>query len=182
MKFKEKNCASHAFNHGHSGHKCTKGKAQYIEVFSNNGEYEGGMDEEGKISDQEEEYETTTEEEKQEENQPSLDKEILEVLSVVPRYHTIRFKGVVLGQRDLVLVDEGATHKLIYEVIVEKSNINIEPFDGFTVVIPGHNTMQCKTWVPKLQVTIGNYNFVDSLYVVNVLIRMWFLECNGCIL
>ena len=37
----------------------------------------------------------------------------------------------------------------------------IEPFDGFTVVIPGHNTMQCKTWVPKLQVTVGNYTFVD---------------------
>ena len=28
--------------------------------------------------------------------------------------------------------------------------------------------MQCKTSVPKLQVTIGNYNFVDSFYVVDV--------------
>ena len=27
------------------GHKCTKGKAQYIEVFFDNDEYEGGMDE-----------------------------------------------------------------------------------------------------------------------------------------
>ena len=44
----------------------------------------------------------------------------------------------------------------------------IEPFDGFTVVIPGHNTMHCKTWVPKLQVTVGNYTFVDSFYVVDV--------------
>ena len=46
-------------------------------------------------------------------------------------------------------------------------NIPIEPLNGFTVVIPGHNTMQCKTWVPKLQVTVGNYNFVDSFYVVD---------------
>ena len=52
--------------------------------------------------------------------------------------------------------------------MVEKINIPSEPFYGFTVVIPGHNTMQCNTWVPKLQVTIGNYNFVDSLYVVDV--------------
>ena len=51
--------------------------------------------------------------------------------------------------------------------MVEKKNIPIEPFDGFTVVIPGHNRMQYKTWVPKLQVTIGNYNFVDRFYVVN---------------
>ena len=32
------------------GHKCAKGMAQYIEVLSNNDEYEGGMDEEGRIS------------------------------------------------------------------------------------------------------------------------------------
>ena len=46
------------------GHKCTKGKAQYIEVFSDNDGYEGGMEEGGHISDQEEEYETAVEEER----------------------------------------------------------------------------------------------------------------------
>ena len=43
------------------GHKCTKGKAQYIEVFSDNDGYEGGMEEGGHISDKEEAYETTVE-------------------------------------------------------------------------------------------------------------------------
>ena len=28
--------------------------------------------------------------------------------------------------------------------------------------------MQCNTWAPKLQVTIGNYTFVDIFYVVDV--------------
>ena len=47
------------------GHKCAKGKAQYIEVFSDNDGYEGGiLDEEGHTSDQEEAYETKTKEEK----------------------------------------------------------------------------------------------------------------------
>ena len=101
-------------------------------------------------------------------NQPSPDKARMAVLSVVPRYHTIRCKGVVLGQRGSVLVYGGATHNLIDEEMVDKTNITSEPFDGFRVVIPGHNTMQCNTWVPKLQVTIGNYNFVDIFYVVNV--------------
>ena len=82
------------------GHKCTKGKAQYIEVFSDNDEYEGGMDEEGNNSYQEESYETSTEEERQEENHLSLDKARMTILSAVPHYHTIRCKDVVLGQRD----------------------------------------------------------------------------------
>ena len=66
------------------------------------------------------------------------------------------------------MVDGGATHNFIDAEMVEKRRIPNEPFDGFTVVIPGHNTMQCKTWVPKLQVTIGNYTFVDIFYVVDV--------------
>ena len=52
--------------------------------------------------------------------------------------------------------------------MVEKINIPIEPFDGFPAVIPGHNTMQCKTWVPKMKVTLGNYTFVDIFYVFDV--------------
>ena len=86
----------------------------------------------------------------------------------MPRYHTIRCKGVVLGQRDSVLVDGGASHNFIDEDMVKKINIPSEPFDGFTIVILGCNTIQCNTWVPKLQVTIGNYTFVDSFYVVDV--------------
>ena len=70
-------------------HKCTKGKAQYIEVFSDNDEYEGGMDEEGHNSDQDQEYETTVKEERQEENQPSSNKARMAVLSAVPCYHII---------------------------------------------------------------------------------------------
>ena len=45
------------------GHKCTKEKAQYIEVFYDNDGYEGGMDEEGNTSDQQEAYQTVVEEE-----------------------------------------------------------------------------------------------------------------------
>ena len=77
------------------------------------------------------------------------------VLSAMSRYHTIQSKCVVLGQRDSILVYGGAKNNFIDVEMVEKINIPSEPFDGFIVVIPGHNTMQCNTWVPKLQVTIG---------------------------
>ena len=72
-------------------------KAQYIEEFSDNDEYEGGMDEEGNNSYQEEAYETATKEERQEKNQPSPNKARI---SAVPCYNTFWRKGVVLGQRD----------------------------------------------------------------------------------
>ena len=113
MNFEGKNCASHASNHGQQGINVLK-EAQYIEVFYDNDEYEGGMDEEGHISDQEEAYKTVAEEEKQEENHPSPDKARMAVLSTMPRYHTIRCKGVVLEQRGSVLVDGGDTHNFIY--------------------------------------------------------------------
>ena len=47
------------------------------------------------------------------------------VLSVVPRYHTIQCKGVLLGQRDSVSVDGGSTHKLIDSYMVYKMDIPI---------------------------------------------------------
>ena len=55
-----------------------------------------------------------------------------------------------MGERDSVFIGGGATHNFIYVEMVERIKIPSEPFDGFTVVIPGHITMQCNTWVPKL--------------------------------
>ena len=45
------------------------------------------------------------------------------VLSAVPRYHTIRCKGVVLGQRASVLVDGGDKNNLIDADMVDKIRI-----------------------------------------------------------
>ena len=87
------------------------------------------MDEEYHISYQEETYETTDKDEQWEENHPSLDKERMEVLFVVPHYHTIRCKGVVLGQRDSILVNGGGTHNLIDASMVSLVLIFTEVFE-----------------------------------------------------
>ena len=40
--------------------------------------------------------------------------------------------------------------------------------DGFTVIIPGNNSMDCTKSIPKLQVTLGNHIITDNFYVLNV--------------
>ena len=82
----------------------------------------------------------------------------------VPRFHTLKLKGNVQGQKVTVLVDGGATHKLIYETLVERRKLQAEIFDGFTIIIPGNNSMDYNKWIPKLQVTIGNHTINDNFF------------------
>ena len=51
---------------------------------------------------------------------------------------------------------------------MDNINLQDETFDGFTIIIPGNNSMDCTKWIPKLQVTIGNHIIIDNFYVVNV--------------
>ena len=49
-----------------------------------------------------------------------------------------------------------------------KRGIPIEKFEGFTVAVAGNNSMECNHWIPKLNVTLGNYNMTYSFYVMKV--------------
>ena len=60
------------------------------------------------------------------------------------------------------------SHNFIDLDLVERINFPIETFEGFVVTIPGNKSMECTRWIPKLQVTIGDYTLLDSFYVVNV--------------
>ena len=51
---------------------------------------------------------------------------------------------------------------------MERINLPTETFDSFTVIIPGNKSMDYSKWIPKLQITIGNYTVTDSFYVVKV--------------
>ena len=68
----------------------------------------------------------------------------------------------------LVLVDSGATHKFIDAQLVERRGILTESFDGFSVLVPGDQTMQCAKYVPALVVTMGTYTLTDHFFVVNI--------------
>ena len=120
------------------------------------------MEEEIQLAAQEEGYETTEEEE------PTLEIGKIAILLGGPRFHTLRLKGNIQGQKVTVLVDRGATHNFIDEGLLERRNLQDQPFNGFIVIIPGNNSMDCTKWIPKLQVTIGNHTITDKFYAVNV--------------
>ena len=118
-------------------------KAHYIEVFSEYYEEEE-EEEEAQLAAQEERYQTI------EEEQPIPDTRKIATLSGVPRFHTLRLKGSIHGQKVTVLVDGGATHNFIYAALVQRGKLQAETFDGFMVIIPGNNSMDCTKWIPKL--------------------------------
>ena len=62
----------------------------------------------------------------------------------------------------------GGTHNFIDAAWVAKRGIQTKKFEGFIVAVVGNNSMECNHWIPKLNVTLGNYNMTDSFYVVNV--------------
>ena len=67
-----------------------------------------------------------------------------------------------------VLVDGGATNNFMDSNLVEKIKLQNEIFDGFMIIIPGNNFVDCTKWIPKLQITLGNHTITDNFYVVNV--------------
>ena len=66
------------------------------------------------------------------------------------------------------MVDGGATHNFIDTAMVDKMKLLTKSFDGFTVITLVNHSMDCKKWIPKLQVTIGDYTITDTFYVVDV--------------
>ena len=115
------------------GHRCVgKEKAHYIEVYLD--------------SDREDHEKEATEELRADEEE-SLQGDTLEgviaTLSGVPRFHTLRVRGVVQGHRVGVLIDGRATHNFINSAWVAKRGIQTEKFEGFTIAVAENSSMEC---------------------------------------
>jgi hypothetical protein len=141
------------------GHRCAgKAKAHYIEVFSDSGD-----DEEEEEQGQKEDSPTA------EAEQASMEtRGVIASLSGIPRFHTFRMRGGVQGHRVTVLVDGGASHNFIDSSLVERKSIAAESFEGFSVVIPGENTLDYTRYVSRMTLNLGNYMLTDDFYVVKI--------------
>ena len=119
-----------------------------------------------------EDYEQEATEELQAAEEESLQGDtpegVIATLSRVPRFHTLRVRGIVQGHRVGVLIDGGVTQNFIDVAWVAKRGISTEKFEGFTVAVVENSSMECNYWIPKLNVTLGNYQMTDSFYVVDV--------------
>ena len=67
-----------------------------------------------------------------------------------------------------VLVGGEEAHNFIDASWVANRGISTENFEGFTVAVAGNSSMECNYWIPKLNITLRNYQMTDSFYVVNV--------------
>lgn len=148
-------------------HRCAAGKSHFIEVFSKNSGEED--DEDGvEVGDSHD-------------GQGPLPPPppavcgasfaptggALAALRGVPKYLTLRVWGTVRGQQVSVLVDSGATQNFIDAQMVERRGIQTESFDGFSVFVPGDQTMMCARYVPELSVTMGTYTLTDHFFMVD---------------
>jgi hypothetical protein len=163
------------------GHRCMgKGQIHYIEVES------GSEEEDEDIqapTDSDSETETTHEPEQQpkkpqilaraqpqEEAKPRREVKggTIATLSGIPRYNTLRLKGLVQGQRMTALVDGGATHNFIDASLVARRGLRTEEFEGFHVAVADGYTMTCLDMIPDLEIKLGNYTLTDTFYVVDL--------------
>lgn len=64
--------------------------------------------------------------------------------------------------------DSGEIHNFIGAQIVEWRGIHTEAFEGFSVLVPGDQTMQYTRYVPNLILTMGNYFVTDHFFVVDL--------------
>jgi hypothetical protein len=65
----------------------------------------------------------------------------IETLSGVPRYDTIRLKGLIKGQWVTPLVDGGETHNFVYASLVARRGLHTEELEGFNVAVVDAYTM-----------------------------------------
>jgi hypothetical protein len=91
---------------------------------------------------------------------------VIATLSGVPRYDTLRIRGIIQWQRAITLIDGGATHNFIDASLVSRWALQTEEFEGFDVAVANGHTMECLDRIPNLEMKLGKYTVRDTFYVV----------------
>jgi hypothetical protein len=88
---------------------------------------------------------------------------VIATLSGIPNYDTLWIRGTIQGQREIALIDGGATHNFIDASLVSRRALQIEEFEGFDVAVVDGHTVECIDKAPDLEVKLGNYTVRDIL-------------------
>ena len=79
-------------------------------------------------------------------------------ISGVPKFNTFRMRGMLQGQKDLVLIDGGASHNFIDSALLKRMHIPTVDFEGFRVEVAGGHTMPCDRYIPGMKLTLGRHD------------------------
>jgi hypothetical protein len=93
---------------------------------------------------------------------------VIETLSGVLGYDTLRIRGIIQGQRKISLIDGGATHNFINASLLSIWALQTEEFEGFDVAVEDGHTVECLDRVTNLEMKLGNYTVRDTFYVVEL--------------
>ncbi|XP_059068636.1 uncharacterized protein LOC131859112 [Cryptomeria japonica] len=101
-----------------------------------------------------------------------------------PHYNIFRIRGVLNGQRVVVMLDSGSTNNFIDATLVEKRGLQTEKHEGFDVKVAGGTNLSSTHKVPKLSISLGNYTVTDDFYVIvlaetNVVLGIQWMETLG---
>jgi hypothetical protein len=75
-------------------------------------------------------------------------------ISGVPKYNTFRMRGVLQGEKMLVLIDGGASHNFIDSALLQRRHIPTVEFEGFKIELAGGSTMPCNRYIPWMKLTL----------------------------
>lgn len=93
---------------------------------------------------------------------------ILAQLSSFQRNESFKVRGMIKGQRIVALIDTGATHNFIDEVVVAKKGLQTEEFEGFKVMVADGFHISCTKKISNMTMQLGNYEVKDDFYVVSI--------------
>jgi hypothetical protein len=96
------------------------------------------------------------------------EKATMESINGVPKFNTFRMRGVLQGQRVLVMIDGGACHNFIDAALLKRRQIPIVEFEGFKVEVAGGSTMPCNRYIPGMKLTLGRHELVQDAYVMDL--------------
>jgi hypothetical protein len=108
-----------------------------------------------------------------EEEVPELDcvvgeKATLESISGVPKFNAFRMRGVLQGQRVLILIDGGASHNFIDAALLKRRYIPTVEFEGFKVEVAGGSTMPYNRYILGMKLTLRRNALVQDVYVMDL--------------
>ena len=94
--------------------------------------------------------------------------EIIASISSAPKFNSFKVRGVLQGHQIVVLIDSGATHNFIDASLVNKRQIPLEDFEGFSVMVADGRKIACTQWIPQLSIMMGNHTVTYDFYVVDL--------------